>query len=335
MQEEKIYLGIDGGASKLLFQTIKIVKNSRYAHTGEYCKEISYKDFEGWDNSFEPEKVETQKIFSKKNKFFLSTKETNQGKVIIKIIEKFYKIAVRDIGTICGVGLCFPGIKTPDLRGTIIMANGPRIPNLCEQLNKKNIAVDILYNDSDCCVTGEMFWENGSLKNASNAIYIGGGTGIADGIVINGNIVNFNSDSNLKKSWELILPSGKTVESSLSPKFLIKNYNSLNPKNHINTLDEIILQADNKNSYAIKIIDEAVKALHFLIDNRLKYINDKTGENCQKIVIGQRLGLSLSLKKGENSFMKTILSEKKHRVPINISIERKTAAIGAAWKSFC
>ena len=147
------------------------------------------------------------------------------------------------------------------------------------------------------------------FENIDRAVYIGGGTGIADGLIINGQVVNFNLDSYLKKSWELILPSGKTVESALSPKFLIENYNMINPKNSVNTLNEIILEADNNNPYAIEIVEHAVIALHFLIENRLKYINEKTGKNCQKIIVGQRLGIALSLKNGRNSFMKNILSK--------------------------
>ena len=333
MSESKNYLGMDGGASKLLTQSITIEQNSNYASMGEYCQEISYNNFDGWDKDFKPADIKAQKIISKKNKIVLPEKEKNQGNIIIDIISDAYHNAIKVIGSISSVGLCFPGIKTSDMMGTIIMANGPRIPNFCKELLERNVPINKLYNDSDCCVVGELQWQNGSFKNIDHAIYIGGGTGIADGLIINGQVVNFNLDSYLKKSWELILPSGKTVESSLSPKFLIENYNMINPKNSVETLNEIILEADNDNPYAIEIIEHAVIALHSLIENRLKYIKEKTGENCQKIVVGQRLGIALSLKNGKNSFMKNILS--KIDVPLSVSNERKTAAIGAAWKSSC
>ena len=333
MSEEKIYLGMDGGASKILVQSIKIEGNSNCASMGDYCKEISYNNFDGWDENFKPIDIKNQKIIAKKNKIIISKKEKNQGNIIIDIVAKCYHNAIKNIGPVIGVGLCFPGIKTPDMTGTIIMANGPRIPNFCQRLLEENVPINILYNDSDCCVIGELQWQNGSLKNIDYAIYIGGGTGIADGLIINGQVVNFNSDSYLKKSWELILPSGKTVESALSPKFLIENYNKINPKNPVDTLNKIILEADNDNPHAIKIVEHAGIALHFLIENRLKYIKEKTGKNCQKIVIGQRLGIALLLKNGKNSFMKNILS--KIDIPLFISSERKTAALGAAWKSSC
>ena len=333
MSAKNKYLGMDGGASKLLVQSIIIEENSNYASMGDYCQEISYNNFDGWDKSFKPADLKTQKIISKKNKIVIPKNEKNQGNIIIDIISESYHNAIKVIGPISGVGLCFPGIKTSDMTGTIVMANGPRIPNFCKKLLERNIPINILYNDSDCCVLGELQWQNGSLKNIDRAVYIGGGTGIADGLIINGQVVNFNLDSYLKKSWELILPSGKTVESALSPKFLIENYNMINPKNSVNTLNEIILEADNNNPYAIEIVEHAVIALHFLIENRLKYINEKTGKNCQKIIVGQRLGIALSLKNGRNSFMKNILS--KIDVPLSISNERKTAALGAAWKSSC
>ncbi len=333
MSQEKIYIGMDGGASKLLVQSIKIKENSNYASMGDYYQEISYNNFEGWNKDFKPTEIKTQKIISKKKKIIIPKEEKNQGSIIVDTITKCYYNAIEDIGPVSGVGLCFPGIKTSNMMGTIIMANGPRIPDFCHRLLEKGIPINILYNDSDCCVIGEHRWQNGSLKNVVHAIYIGGGTGIADGLIINGQVVNFNLDSNLKKSWELILPSGKTVESALSPKFIIENYNMINPKNPVNNLNEIILEADNNNPHAKEIVEDAVIALHFLIKNRLKYIKGKTGKNCQKIVIGQRLGIALSLKNGRNSFMKNILS--KIDVPLLISNERKTAALGAAWKSSC
>lgn len=333
MSKKKKYLGIDGGASKLLVQSIKIEENSKYASMGDYYQEINYKSFQGWDNSFKPIKINTQKIISKKKKIDIPRRENNLGNIIVNIIAKCYHNAIENIGPVSGVGLCFPGIKTSNMAGTIIMANGPRIPDLCQRLLEKKVPINVLYNDSDCCVIGEMLWEDGSLKNVDHAIYIGGGTGIADGLIINGQVVNFNLDSNLKKSWELTLPSGKTVESSLSPKFIIENYNMINPKCSVDTLNKVILEADNDNPHAIGILEDAVIALHFLIENRLKYIKEKTGKTCQKIVIGQRLGLALSLKNGRNSFMKNISS--KIDTPLFISNERKTAALGAAWKSSC
>ena len=62
MSAKKKYLGMDGGASKLLVQSIIIEENSNYASMGDYCQEISYNNFHGWDKNFKPEDLKTQKI---------------------------------------------------------------------------------------------------------------------------------------------------------------------------------------------------------------------------------------------------------------------------------
>ena len=146
MSERKNYLGMDGGASKLLIQSITIEQNSNYAYMGDYCQEISYKNFDGWDKGFKPTDIKTQKVISKKNKIILPKKEKNQGNIIIDIISEAYHDAIKVIGPISSVGLCFPGIKTSDMTGTIIMANGPRIPNFCKKLLEKNEKVSCCNN---------------------------------------------------------------------------------------------------------------------------------------------------------------------------------------------
>ena len=71
------------------------------------------------------------------------------GVIIIDIISESYHNAIKVIGPISGAGLCFPGIKTSDMTGTILMANGPRIPNFCKKQLERNIPINILYKDSD------------------------------------------------------------------------------------------------------------------------------------------------------------------------------------------
>ena len=67
----------------------------------------------------------------------------------------------------------------------------------------------------------------------------------------------------------------------------------------------------------------------------LKYIYKKTGQFCQKIVIGQRLAVALSSGGGKNIFMNKIHSVLSQDVPIFLSTDRRTAALGAAWKAAC
>ena len=67
------------------------------------------------------------------------------------------------------------------------MANGPRIPEF-----KKISKVDNIFNDSDCCIIGEWKSTIGKMQNIKNGIYIGGGTGIADGLIYDNKLIDFN-----------------------------------------------------------------------------------------------------------------------------------------------
>ena len=56
---------------------------------------------------------------------------------------------------------------------------------------------------------------------------------------------------------------------------------------------------------------------------------------CQKIVIGQRLAVALSSGGEKNIFMNKIHSALGQDTPICLSTDRRTAALGAAWKAAC
>ena len=108
------------------------------------------------------------------------------------------------------------------------MANGPRIP----EFKKKISNVDNIFNDSDCCIIGEWKSTIGKMQNIKNGIYIGGGTGIADGLICDNKLIDFNEVKILKRSWELKAPGGLSVESMLSPKGIISNYKKLRNSNY-------------------------------------------------------------------------------------------------------
>ena len=109
-----------------------------------------------------------------------------------------------------------PGIKTEDKRGVKAMVNGPRIPNLCEVLEKRlSLKKGILSieSDADMCVWGEQFEKTGAFRNVQNAYYIGGGTGTADGLKLQGKLLSFdNVGTWIAKTWELTTKDKTSME---------------------------------------------------------------------------------------------------------------------------
>ncbi len=313
MTDDLFFAGIDCGATKVMVQSATLDKRSNRMIPDDLQKEYFYNDHEMWNDAFIPKPVSEQKIEYSDGNIRLTDFEIDQGNIIVETINR----AISDVNG-HRIGICFPGIKNND--GIVVMANGPRIPDF----KKRVKGIDTIYNDSDCCVLGEWRSTIGKLQNTENFVYIGGGTGIADGIVIKGEMIDFNLDHNVKRSWELTMHTGETVESCLSPAGMIGMYNRSTNSN-ISTMIELSRQKD-----FINVIDKAKDAFNVLINSRVQFFEENNVE-IEKIVIGQRLGLFLKKydhKLGEIFRGCTTL-------PIEFSEDRRTAALGAAWSKAC
>lgn len=309
---DPIIVGIDCGATKVMVQTAFFDRKLNRVTPGNTHFEYSYSDHSNWNENFLPVNLDIQRSEYSDGSISLTEAELNQGGVIIETIQK----AISDTNT-DSAGLCFPGIK--DDKGVVIMANGPRIPDLVERIE----GIESLFNDSDCCVLGEWRSTVGKMQDCKNAVYIGGGTGIADGIILDGKLIDFNRTEEAKRSWELHLPDG-SVESQLSPAGMINRNNKLFGSN-INSLVEL-----SESDGCRAIFEKAIEALSFLIQDRIDffYINNSIIE---KIVIGQRLGAFLT---NDNQELGKMIKSSTD-IPIDFSSDRRTAALGAAWKKTC
>ena len=200
------------------------------------------------------------------------------------------------------------------------MANGPRIPNLAHHIHPvKNIL-----NDSDCCVTGELKSTIGMMQDTRNGIYIGGGTGIADGIILNGEILNLINTVGVPRCWEINVSSNETVETLLSPAGMIRKYNDQN-----NEKVKVLADLVHKKEFN-KIMDDALRAFLKLVKVREQFFKSQN-EEVQEIVIGQRLGKFFNDLGGK--YLEKFQSSTK--IPIKVSSDRRTAALGAAISFAC
>ncbi len=309
---DHIVVGIDCGGTKVMVQTASFDRELNRVIPGNTNVEYFYSDHSNWNENFLPINLDIQRSEYSDGSIYLTEAEINQGSVIIETIQK----AISDTNT-DSAGLCFPGIK--DDKGVVIMANGPRIPDLVKRIE----GIESLFNDSDCCILGEWRSTVGKMQDCKNAIYIGGGTGIADGIILDGKLIDFNRTEESKRSWELQLPNG-SVESQLSPAGMINQNNKLYGSK-INSLVEL-----SESDGCMVIFEKAIEAFSFLIQHRIDFfkINNSIIE---KIVIGQRLGAFLMIDNQELGKMIKSSTD----IPIDFSSDRRTAALGAAWKKAC
>ena len=325
-----LLLGLDGGATKILAQTCTIDPRSSLIISKEEYHESNYRDSHKFNSGFIPIDLARQKKEAKKNNYSFSDQEINQSVSVIETIIKVIESSAKE-KTISKVGLCFPGIKTANYDGISIMANGPRNINMLSMINKmlkpkldNSISIKTIYDDSECCVIGEWKSSIGKLRDCKNAIYVGGGTGIADGIILNNKIV----DKDIERSWELIMPSGESVEQCLSLGGMLSQWNKEKEK-PIKAIVSLFDQAVSGNNFANSIIEKAEKAFAFLIERRMEFFQSHNSKP-EKIVIGQRLGNLLTKK---NNPLAKLIFQNNYNVSVEISTDRRTAALGAAYKA--
>ena len=310
---DDLLAGIDCGATKVMVQSGVYSSTTSKISPGPINQEFYYSDHPDWDSKFMPVPLDTQKSEYRSDNISLSYEEINQSNVIIDTIVSSIKI-IEDHK----IGLCYPGLKNH--KGIVVMANGPRIPNLTHYIHPvKNIL-----NDSDCCVIGELKSTIGMMQDTRNGIYIGGGTGIADGIILNGEILNLINTVGVPRSWEINVSSNETVETLLSPAGIIKRYNDQN-----NAEERVLADLLHKEKFN-KIMDDALKAFLKLVKVRERFFKSQN-EEIQEIVIGQRLGKFFN-DLGEKYLERFQNSTK---IPIKISSDRRTAALGAAISFAC
>ena len=306
---ENHFVGLDCGASKILSQKASFNFDLDLVIPLGNAIERLYSNNKNWIKNFKPVEIETQLKQFSKNGIVLTSEEESQGKIIVEEIKKLLALTDQNNSSIC-----FPGLKSNE--GVCVMKNGPRIPFLKKQLNLDQH----IFNDSDWCKIGEWKSSIGCMINVKNAIYIGGGTGIADGIIMNGKILNFNDNIDLKRSWEIDF-NDSTIESQISPGGMIRSLNTKFNKN-IKNLDEFL---ESKES--LTILKSASKALSSLIESRTDFFR-LNGLEPEIVVIGQRLGLFLSELKKEIQEM----FYQSSKVPLKFSTDRRTAALGAIYK---
>ena len=172
-------LGIDCGGTKVMAQSVRYNSRTGLVSPGEFQLEVNYSDSPKWNSKFIPVHLDLQRQEFSEGNIYLTQPEIDQGDVIVETIQDIISKSELD-----SIGLCFPGIKND--HGVVIMANGPRIPDLVDRIQ----GIGSIPHDSDCCVLGEWKSTVGKLQDCDNAVYIGGGTGIADGIILKGKMKN-------------------------------------------------------------------------------------------------------------------------------------------------
>jgi len=213
MAQSFTLIGIDGGATKASGFVANINEAGDFSLT-ELHAEASYSDMEGFNPSFQPVPVTDQLEQRRDNNIRITPEEAKQGATYTaacaKIITELANAAGSSIPVLIGIGM--PGLKTECGRGISAIANGPRMLNYAgdiEQALQKNgiellAPIAHLGSDADYCGIGEEYAAEGSFRSVYDAYYLGGGTGTADALKLEGRLVPFDHVKDwIAKSWEM------------------------------------------------------------------------------------------------------------------------------------
>ena len=328
-EKEYIIIGIDGGGSKVSAGIIESKDISTF--TIKSLSQQYYNERSEFNSDFSPVAMDIQLNEYNTEEYNVTNDEVLQGNAII---ESFHNSIINlniDKPILMGIGMV--GLKTKDLRGIGAIANGPRIPNFCTQLedalHKSNIhlhkPIQYIGSDADNCGIGEEYGKDGLFKDIQNGYYIGGGTGTADALKLKNELIPFDSISSwIAKSWEILNENNISMEQYTSLKgiqSIYSNYSEI-PINELCNesiyANEIFSRALKNEQAAILTCEDITKYMSILIVERIEtifsgwqnkfellnpkhslLINNHPYKNnlLERIIIGQGLGKLFHLSK--------------------------------------
>lgn len=320
-----ILIGVDGGASKVLAHKVDILINPMRFVALKPFIEVAYNASEFYNPKFKPIALARQLKEHKNGEVTQTKAEAAQEKALI---ESFSKAIRTILGTnvtqnvVVGVGL--PGLKTPNRQGISAMANGPRMPqflnNLEKSLKKEGYttldSVHAIGSDADYCGLGERWGDEGGMRDIASAYYFGVGTGIADAMLLDKDNIPFDSCRTwIAKTWEMMANEEESYENLLSAKGIQIQYGKLVGMSleELEAVEiypwQIYERALDGEEVALEIVEKTAKALSELFYHRIHTLalgapetilldnlrileteHEHLGKVFDRIVVGQRLG---------------------------------------------
>lgn len=325
--QDILLIGIDGGATKVSAWQVIVNENDGTFKLADLGSSKSYKEIPGFLANFipaaVPEQISQRDAGNIRPTYAENLQEAVYVEASAQVIEDLHK---RNGGKKILVGIGMPGLKTEDRRGICVVANGPRMlhyaDKLEERLAQNNIElitpIHHIGSDADYCGIGENYAAEGLFRDVKNAYYLGGGTGVADAIKLDGELLPFDSIKDwLAKTWEMKSADGRSLERFTAVGGMQALYAEISGK-EVSELNEqgiyplqIAGLAVNGDSAAQEMIELAVENLSLLFFERItslysgsqhlfQFVNPNRpqlnqqhpylGNAFDRIIIGQRLG---------------------------------------------
>jgi len=194
--------------------------------------------------------------------------------------------------------VCWPGLKTADGRGILVAKNGPRCVDLLAELEAALVAEGValaaplpaLMSDGLACGLGERLAAAGALRDVQQAWYFGGGTGLAEAVLVDGQVLTVDQlGPGWKRGWELRSRTfQETFEELVSARGMDARWRALSKV--MDGASHVDDAARRGESSALAVMRQAAAAFAELMVERLLKMHADRGVVLQRIVVGQRVG---------------------------------------------
>lgn len=184
------------------------------------------------------------------------------------------------------LAVALPGEKTRDGRGVFWARNAARDHEFLDELEARlaqdrvRLAAPVfgLFSDADCAAYGEQIAAGGGLAGVRWGWYLGGGTGLAEACVLDGQVTPLSRlGAGVPRAWERAFSPRASFEDALSVRAI--NARAGGPA------EERVLTSDAAHA----ALCEAVEALAEWVLVRTAGLQELSGVRAERVVVGQRL----------------------------------------------
>ena len=229
---EELLVGVDGGATEVKVHEVRVEEREQgmRLELGPASASLLY------DRGvlFTPVPMAQQLLEEQRGELQLEPGERAEGRLILEAFAR----AITSVAEQAGrrklrIGVCLPGVKSADGRGVVVMRNGPRLPDFLGQLEAALLVagmelaapIPALTSDGDACVQGENLGLEGLLADVQSAYYLGGGTGLAEGFKLEGQVQGMDALRPwMRKAWQFSDANGVSLEDLASARGLNERY---------------------------------------------------------------------------------------------------------------
>lgn len=292
---ENLLIGVDGGASGFRAHGVERGGQGFVCQSGREVK-VS------WSHpaDFHPTPLERQLQEAKDSPagedLPLGNPEREAARGQVRALVDAIESLCVESGQAFRLGLCMPGLHTADGRGIAVCRHGPRSPMLLEELVKEcarrglNLSAPPpdLQSDGRAAAWGEEVARGGQLAGVASAYYVGAGTGLAEGLKIEGVHLDLSRLRRvLPAAWGLPCPDGRSWEDEVSMGGMERVWKGSGD-------GPVQGAARAGDAHAQEILCAGARALGQWLLLRMEALQAWEGKVLQRIVVGQRSGQLLA-----------------------------------------